>query len=475
MKNNYMNIEKVYHFCDKAAMILLCILMGDCCVFGAGRLLSFGSISFRIIILSLLLLVSLPLMILNIKELLKNRFLWLVVGFAAWLIISTIVGILNGNRTSLILIDLKGFAYFILLPAAFCILTTRERIHVLMKCMMYCSAFSALAILISLCSYLWFPELYNTIKDFTFSLQIASFSSISTKIPRMFFKSVLYLLCGCAFSVYFQTISSSKKLSFKYVFICAICLFALLMTYTRSVYLAALLAAVGISVFIFVFNEREGRKKLFKQLGTAAAAFLIIVGAFSLLAQTNYIGYAISRSTVGEIENNNPGSSENPSDNLEEQMKNDYLELTVKSDQLRQKTLKELYDNIKKSPIIGNGLGAEIEIRPDGLNEYFYLDLLSKTGVIGLVLYLSPALLGLWMFIRFFKKKNDCRITYGVWGSVLAGFFAFSWFNPYMNASLGVLFYCCALGVFHFCINQLRCAKEKNDMVEAGAKSEVIA
>lgn len=146
----------------------------------------------------------------------------------------------------------------------------------------------------------------------------------------MFFKSVLYLLCGCAFSVYFQTVSSSKKLSFKYIFICAICLFALLMTYTRSVYLAALLAAAGISAFLFVFNEREGRKKLFKQLGTAAAAFLIIVGAFSLLAQTNYIGYAISRSTVGEIENNNLGNSENPPDNLEEQMKNDYLELTVK-------------------------------------------------------------------------------------------------------------------------------------------------
>ena len=71
--------------------------MGDCCIFGAGRLLSFGSISFRMIILFLLLLVSLPLMILNIKELLKNRFLWLVVGFVAWLIISTIVGILNGE------------------------------------------------------------------------------------------------------------------------------------------------------------------------------------------------------------------------------------------------------------------------------------------------------------------------------------------------------------------------------------------
>lgn len=157
MKSNYMNIEKAYHFCDKAAMIFLCILMGDCCIFGAGRLLSFGSISFRIIILSLLLLVSLPLMILNIKKLLKNKFLWLVIGFIAWLIISTIVGILNGNRMSLILIDLKGFAYFILLPG--CILYFNytgahpciDEVHDVLQCF-FCFGHPDFTMLLSLVS-----------------------------------------------------------------------------------------------------------------------------------------------------------------------------------------------------------------------------------------------------------------------------------------------------------------------------------
>lgn len=474
-----MNKEKMYRFCDKAAMILLCVLMGDCCIFGAGRLISIGPLSFRMIVLFLLLLVSFPLMIQKIRDLLKNKYLWLVIVFAIWLVVSTIIGLLNGNRTHLILVDLKGFAYFALLPAALCVLNSRDHVHLLMKCMMYCSAFSAVFILLLLCSYLWFPDFYNTIKEFCFPLQIASFSSISTKIPRMFFKSVLYLLCGCAFSVYFQAVSSQKKLSLKYIAIAAVCLFALLMSYTRSVYLAALIAAVGIIIFIFLFSEKEGRKKLAKQLGAAGAAFLVITGTFSLLAKTNYMGYAISRSTVGEADNINPGGDdEKPSGDLETQMKNDYLELTIKSDQLRQETLKELYANISKSPIIGNGLGAEIEVRPDGLNEYFYLDLLSKTGVIGLVLYLSPVFLGVWMFIRSYKKHRNTRIVFAVWMSVLVGFLAFSWFNPYMNASLGVLFYCCALGVFAFCGKdaalQTPCRPD-TEGCESDAKSEVIA
>lgn len=442
-----MRKETIYYFCDKAAFILLCVLMGDCCIFGAGQLISFGSIGFRMIVLAALLIVSLPLMILHIKDLLKNKYLWLVVLFGLWLIVATVMGLVNGNRKTLIVSDLKGFAYFIMLPVAICVLRKQDYIHKLMKCMMYCSAFSAIFILVMLCMYLWNYPLFSLVSDFCTSNQITAFGVISPSIPRLFFRSVLYLLCGCGFSIYFQLISSKRKISLQYVVIIVICLFALLMSYTRSVYLAAACAAVGIVIFLFWFSEKEIRKKMIKQLGMSIIGFLLVSCVFSILARANYIEYAVFRSTVDEESFEGINPTDPSQENLEQQMQSDYLELTLKSDQLRELTLQGLYRNISKSPILGNGLGAEFKERPDGLNEYFYLDLLSKAGAIGLLLYLLPFILMVIQFVRNIKKKNSLN---AVWLFVLIGFLAFSWFNPYMNASLGILFYCCVIGVFSF-------------------------
>ena len=449
--------SKIDMACSKFGMVLLCILMMDCCIFGAGRIVSAGPISFRMGILALLILTAIPLIFSQWKKLIHDKYLWFLLAFIVWLVIATLIGITNSNRKSLIITDLKGFAYFSFLPAAICILNSKERIHILMKCMMYASGFLALFTCFLLCSYLWFSDFFFAFHDFAFPLQVSAFSSISTKIPRLFFKSDLYLLCGCAFAAYFQIISASKKIQWRYIAITALCLFALLMTYTRSIYLAALVAAGGILFFFFCFTKKEMHRRFLTHLGAAVALFLVIVGIFSFSGKANYLGYAIMRSTISEIDeptssnpqNDSSGSvSSNPAQNIEEEMQNHYLELTRKSDQIRYETRQQLYEGIKNSPIIGNGLGAEIEIRPDGLNEYFYLDLLYKAGIIGLLLYLIP-LIGMCIYlIRSFKKSNDNKLRISAWLAILLGFLSFSWFNPYMNAALGILFYCCVIAVF---------------------------
>ena len=40
------------------------------------------------------------------------------------------------------------------------------------------------------------------------------------------------------------------------------------------------------------------------------------------------------------------------------------------------------------------------------------------------------------------------KLIAGCWLAVLLGYMGFSYYNPYMNASLGILFYCCTIGVF---------------------------
>lgn len=126
-----------------------------------------------------------------------------------------------------------------------------------------------------------------------------------------------------------------------------------------------------------------------------------------------------------------------------------YIEKTQESDNLRAVTKQELRSLIAKSPIIGNGLGACSETR-NGPDEYFYYDMLARMGIIGLLLYVAPFI---YVCIYMLKKKSlissnmkSVSLICGV-----LGFWAVTWFNPWMNAALGIAVYslsCSIIEVF---------------------------
>ena len=97
--------------------------------------------------------------------------------------------------------------------------------------------------------------------------------------------------------------------------------------------------------------------------------------------------------------------------------------------------------------MLGHGLGKAITCRHNGLTEYFYHETIVKTGVVGLLMYLLPVLC---MLVAMFDKRlgKADRMLLGGWLAVLLGFMGFSYYNPYMNASLGILFYCCTVGIY---------------------------
>ncbi|MBQ1966255.1 MAG: hypothetical protein II348_06205, partial [Clostridia bacterium] len=68
-------------FCDRIAMILLCIILFDSCIFGAGELISLGPIGYRQMLLLVLGMVSIPVMLFRWKTLIRNKYLWAVVAF----------------------------------------------------------------------------------------------------------------------------------------------------------------------------------------------------------------------------------------------------------------------------------------------------------------------------------------------------------------------------------------------------------
>ena len=120
-----MDKTKIVRISDKIAMALLCVLMVDIGIFGAGKVVYVGPLSFRHTVLLLLAVTSVPLMLAKWRELAKNPFMWMIFVFFVWQAVSAVVGFVNGHRISLIITDIKGFTFFVFLPIFLCILRNR--------------------------------------------------------------------------------------------------------------------------------------------------------------------------------------------------------------------------------------------------------------------------------------------------------------------------------------------------------------
>ncbi len=441
--------NKLYRICDRFVMILLCVLMADCAVLGSGRLLSVGPLGVRMLLFGVMMVASLPLILQQLPKLIKNRFLWLLAAFIGWLAIAAVLGIANKNSRSALASDIKGFAYLAAVLPALCVLNTKKRIHTLMRVIMYASVVLSVISLALVFLYNWAPNFFNWLIDHDVDHHITMFSGVSSKIPRLFYKSTPYFLCGCAFPIYFASIRQDKKYRWGYAIITGLSLFALLLSYTRSIYLAVGLAAAFLATVLYLTAEPAARKQLAKVLGASALCCIMLIALCSTVLQANYFGYALDRLGITFIEldsGDSPGSSTDPTVGKPGQTDH-YQNETIASDKYRAATRAELIENIKTSPIWGHGLGKTLAVRNHLANEYIYLDIWMKAGIIGLALFFAPMALLAIDTIKKIKTLPDVVRLRAPWLAVLLGFVAFSYFNPYMNAALGILFYCCTAGV----------------------------
>ena len=515
-----MRRNEIYHYFEKTSWVLLCVLMADCCITGAGRWLLLGPLSFRMGVLVATLLAFIPVLVKNFRNLLRNKLIWTVGLFLLWIVVAAVCGLISQNSLSLMLSDLKGFCYFVLLPVAVCLLNSKKRIHILMKVMMYASTLCGFILIFHLITYIWFPKIFGPLYEWGLTQQFSAISGISPTIPRLFFRSSAYFLVSCSFATYFQVVE--KKINVLYSMITALGLFSLVISYTRSLYLGVGVAALTLVVALAVCISREKQTQFWMHLITSVVAMCLMFVLIGAPTKSDYIGYAISRTLVtfdqpdASVTSNqtsailsaqqttavlsDPATIETSSEQVTSELLTEtetsqtetsqtetsqtetsqtepsqtepsqtepsqtepivsetlsspqppnadkYQHLTQKSDQLRAKVLDSLIQMIKASPIIGNGLGASIGWRD--LNEYFYLDLWMKAGLIGVLLYFLPTA---YIVGRFFRSKRSVRPLLIAWLCVLFGFMSFSFFNPYMNASLGILYYCCVIGVSNAC------------------------
>ncbi|MBQ2931613.1 MAG: O-antigen ligase family protein [Clostridia bacterium] len=498
------NIKSILRSAENVAYIALCVAIANGVFFGTANYAVELGFSVWSIVIPVMVIGSLALLICNIKDILKNSTLWLLIAYGVWILISAVRGYQAGNDIGHITEDLQRVIYFSLFPLILTILNRESRIIKLMKIVVYGSLALSILTIIFYISYLFLPALFDKLLYLGYYGQMINFTRISDVICRILFVSTPMQLFGCAFALYF--LATDRQHTIRYSIIIGLNLFCILMSFTRTLYLATFVAAALAILLVFLKADQKSRLFVAKGIATSVVTCAVIIVCFSTAAKTNYFGYALQRVFVTQQEtpdtniNNEQGETpdsiinneqqETPGSNINNEQQetpgtnpstnetpeipenttppeeiigfeneDEYLQATLLSDNIRENTKKLLQARIDTNPLCGVGLGMRLPER-ETPPEFFYLDLWAKTGLLGLLLFLIPACVVIIDILKRIIRRQPFLLS-AVWAVGLIGLMVYSVLQPYMNTAPCVLMYCCVL-----CVNawQKKHAAEQNEI-----------
>lgn len=442
--------------------VLLCLFLFDCAWSGGGHYPPGSPVYPRLVLGTLLLLTALPVLGRCLAK--EHRMVVLSLGcFLVWTAVCALRGVRAGNTPAVLRGDLTGFAWFFLLPVCVALIRTKEQLRRLLSCVLAGAFVQALLCLA--CNYYcaMHPDAVAQVGAIAYSMLLGNISNVSDSIFRIFFFSSPYLIAASAIALFRQV--HSPRFRFSYTLLTAFYFNALLLTFTRSLYGATGLAA-ALSILLSLIGHRKRLRRVLGHVLITVGLTLCLILGQEVLLQGSYLNFGLSRTFGAEVTVSSAyrtrailasrygitfdflgGPSTRSEDQLlaEEEQKTEYLVITEASDTLRKETVRQLRQLIAKAPLFGNGLGASAPVRDNGFDEMFYLDVLCRMGILGLLLYLSPLA---WILIRFFRlapgsRASCAELLLPVFCGLAAFLFA-SAYNPWMNAVLGISWYALA-------------------------------
>lgn len=437
--------------CSQLSFGVLCLFLLECSITGGGRYWEVGPVSVRILLGGLAAVLALPELFRHLGAYLKKPSIWLTLIFVAWLAFCAWLGIRSNNRMDVLITDVKGFMWLFLIPVFVAVVRSRDRLRTLLSWVLAGAVIQA-ALILAVNAAVVLSDNPEPLCRWLTARSIGLVDIVSNKLVRVFFKSSPYMIVGCVVVLFRQ--ARAPKLRWRYVLAVALLFNALLLSYTRSLYGALGLTAV-LSLTAVLILCPAGRKRVLAFLLAAVVCFGVLVTVQEFVLEGSYLSFAVSRTIGQEVPTSWASqlrgrirgdiSDDKPND-AEMDRQRSYIEVTEKSDRFRQETKDGLKDCIRRSPIIGCGLGAAAASRDSGVDEYFYLDMLARTGIVGLVLYMLPfGYVVLWCLRRRSLLRECPEGAAVVCG--LCTFWIVTWFNPWMNAVLGIAWYAVTLSV----------------------------
>ncbi len=465
----YLNIFSKKSFvgkCDAISFGLLFLFFIDCSFSGGGKYLSFGPISFRMAAAAVAFVFAIPKVISNIKKYIKNPIFYMFFAFLIYLAFSALRGISANNNTTVLISDIKGFMWLFTVPALVVTVDNKKRFDNILNAIVI-GAFIQAAIVLVIHFVSCFVD--NGIEYFyqpLLDLQIGIINFVSNNVYRIFMSSSPYMIAACGILLFKQI--SAKQLKLKFILPISLFLCCIILSFTRSLFGCVFVVFASVILAVFVFF-RSKIKLMLKTLACVLLSTLLCISMLEFAFDASYFNFAVSRTfgtpvkissvVVAKYKLKNvfqqyilgsgnssgtdlpdtPGFDDDEFDDSELLAQEHYLQNTGDSDNLRATTKKELKELILKNPIIGNGLGACSKTR-NGPDEYFYYDTLARMGIVGLLLYVAPFI---YILIYVLKKKSLLSVNVGVVSLLCGamGFWAITWFNPWMNAVLGIAIY----------------------------------
>lgn len=457
LQNRILNMTKEFRRgtftqrCSQLSFGVLCLFLLECSITGGGRYWEVGPVSVRILLGGLAAVLALPELFRHLGAYLKKPSIWLTLIFVAWLAFCAWLGIRSNNRMDVLITDVKGFMWLFLIPVFVAVVRSRDRLRTLLSWVLAGAVIQA-ALILAVNAAVVLSDNPEPLCRWLTAHSIGLVDIVSNKLVRVFFKSSPYMIVGCVVVLFRQ--ARAPKLRWRYVLVVSLLLCALLLSFTRSLYGALGLTAV-LSITAVLVLCPEGRKRTLAFLLAAVVCFGVLVTVQEFVLEGSYLSFAVSRTIGQEVPTSWASqlrgrirgdiSDDKPND-AEMDRQRSYIEVTEKSDQFRQETQDGLKDCIRRSPIIGCGLGAAAASRDSGVDEYFYLDMLARTGIVGLVLYILPfGYVVLWCLRRRSLLRECPEGAAVVCG--LCTFWVVTWFNPWMNAVLGIAWYAVTLSV----------------------------
>lgn len=428
--------------------ISLVLYMFDVVLLGTGELTKSFGIQSRMIFFGISVLAAVVLILLDLKKYLNNKYLISVLVFMVVMFIAAIRGFVGKQNTTILLSDFKGFLNFLIVFPMMAVMYKKNRVISFLK--MLCLSLGVVSVLgIILAFYLQMPlEIRHWAYDFFDGYNICMITELTGRVTRIFFNSGSRLFfAGFALSIVFSLIENKRKII--WIFIASLDIFGVFISYTRSGYLAFAIGIFAFVVLILLFY-RDFFKPLAIRACFVAGIVVVLIGTVSVAEKANLVDVAINRCLFAgaEIEDNDtnvdkPSDNKNDKNNKNDKLTNEKAEIQNLAIREQRKTL--AIENIKKHPFLGGGLGVSNDIN-DGFIEYFYLDILSKIGFIGFIIFIIPFLFSAFDTIILrdvFCKEQRLLALAAQLGCLFV--FVISYFNPCLNSSVGLFMYSLAL------------------------------
>lgn len=417
---------------ENAAAVAIIAFVAECTFGCSGRWLSVGPLSIRMILFVVTLLLTLPIVIKNFKTIIKNPKMIVLMIFGFLVLFSAVIGIRNHNKTAFVWNDLSSFLTFALFPGFFLVAQKKKMIMHIVNAIFWSSVFVAVVATVIHYSLPFLSgDQIMALNDWINNRSLGGLALLNSGSFRIYFRAEIFLQVAILFGVWkIKTAKPSNKI---WLYLSeAFLTFAWLVSYTRGFWLG-----LAVTVIVFLLFEPG----LWKQCIISAGVTLVLVIGFL------GISWACYGQPAGMTEAMNRVNISRTYQDREDTTQTDVANKNAA--ELRSHSLVMLKEKIIKHPLVGNGLGANLDgIRNDGKTEYMYLDLLMKLGLVGFAFYLLVSFGFLPSFIKKLKedrnshsdeKTNSNRVYSSMLVAAFIGVAVTSMVNPFLSTPMGIM------------------------------------